>query len=116
MGVWGSFLAGAPTATACRVRTRVREMEGGGGRSLSSSILRAALTPRQASICDALMVGRGVSNAAIARQLGIAEDTVKGHLYRLFLIFRVTSRLQLVMELNRLGYQSPVTNGPVRID
>jgi DNA-binding CsgD family transcriptional regulator len=62
------------------------------------------MTPREAEICDALMTGRSISNAAIARQLGISIHTLRGHLYRLFLIFRVQSRLQLVMELHRLGY------------
>jgi DNA-binding NarL/FixJ family response regulator len=41
----------------------------------------------------------GSSNKSIARQLGIAEQTVKNHLSRLYERFDVTNRLELVLKL-----------------
>ena len=72
------------------------------------SILRAGMSPRQVEICDALTGGRlGTTNAELARMLGIAERTVKAHFNKLFLTFRVRNRVELLVELHRLGYLAP---------
>ena len=74
---------------------------------MNTSILRAGMTRRQVDICDALMGGMGIRNAELARNLGIKERTVKTYMHHLFLIFRVTTRAELVVELHRYGYSVP---------
>jgi DNA-binding CsgD family transcriptional regulator len=75
--------------------------------TLNTSILRAGMTARQVQLCDALMSSMGISNAELARKLGITEGTTRHHIHHLFLIFRVTTRAQLVVELHRYGYSVP---------
>jgi DNA-binding NarL/FixJ family response regulator len=53
------------------------------------------LTPRERQILAALM--KGESNKQIARDLGIAEQTVKNHLSQLYARFEVSSRLSLMV-------------------
>ena len=47
---------------------------------------------------------KGLRNVEIARQLGVAERTVKGYLTHLFVLFDVTNRTELV---GRLGQCLP---------
>ncbi|MDD3651331.1 response regulator transcription factor [Immundisolibacter sp.] len=56
-----------------------------------------ALTPREREI--ALLVGKGVSNKAIAQRLDITERTVKAHLGAVFSKLGVTGRLQLALRV-----------------
>jgi DNA-binding NarL/FixJ family response regulator len=50
----------------------------------------AGLTPREHEILG--LVAQGRSNAEIAKELGISEPTVKGHLWRLYRKIGVTNR------------------------
>ena len=56
------------------------------------------LTKREAEI--ALLVARGESNKEIARQLSLAERTIKAHLTVVFEKLNVRDRLQLALVLN----------------
>jgi DNA-binding NarL/FixJ family response regulator len=53
-----------------------------------------ALTERQLAVLGHLMQGR--SNKEIARELGMAEPTVKGHLVTIFRVLRVRNRAEAV--------------------
>ncbi|WP_457422141.1 response regulator [Roseateles sp. P5_E7] len=54
-----------------------------------------ALTQRQAEVLAELVKGR--SNKEIARELGMGEPTVKGHLVTIFRILRVRNRAEAAM-------------------
>jgi DNA-binding NarL/FixJ family response regulator len=54
-----------------------------------------ALTQRQAEVLAELVKGR--SNKEIARELGMSEPTVKGHLVTIFRILRVRNRAEAAM-------------------
>jgi DNA-binding NarL/FixJ family response regulator len=60
-----------------------------------------ALTPRERQILAALV--KGASNKQIAREVGIAEQTVKNHLSELYQRLGVTSRLGLVARAREHG-------------
>ncbi|MBI2766627.1 MAG: response regulator transcription factor [Chloroflexi bacterium] len=51
------------------------------------------LSPRETSVVR--LVARGMTNAQIARELGLRETTVKGYLERIFLKTGVDSRTSL---------------------
>jgi two-component system nitrate/nitrite response regulator NarL len=59
------------------------------------------LTPRQQQVLQALC--RGLSNKQIARELGMEEPTVKGHVSAAFRILNVVSRTQAVDAARRAG-------------
>jgi DNA-binding NarL/FixJ family response regulator len=54
----------------------------------------ALLSPKEQQIARAL--AEGLSNKRIAAKLGIAESTVKNHIYSIFRKCNVTSRIGLV--------------------
>src|SRR5712664_1441940 len=78
--------------------------------------------PRELQIIDLLL--QGCDNSEIARDLNIAERTVKAHFNRLFLRFGITSgikrvklatllyRRQLCLEANVTESASPVNERP----
>lgn len=73
-----------------------------------------SLRPREHSIVE--LIGRGYSNNAIGRELGITPETVKSHLKTLFRKLEVRKRAQAVTRAQELGYlrlsgghQSPTT-------
>jgi len=59
------------------------------------------LTPREAEILS--LIGQGMSNKAVARQLGISVHTVKFHLEALFAKLEATSRAEAVAKGLRGG-------------
>jgi LuxR family maltose regulon positive regulatory protein len=65
-----------------------------------------ALSPREIATID--LIGRGQSNKEIARTLGIAPETVKSHVKRIFLKLEVESRAQAVSRAHALGLISGV--------
>ena len=50
-----------------------------------------------------LLMGHGLSNKRIARQLSIAPETVKSHAKRIFLKLTVQTRAQAVYRASALG-------------
>ena len=56
----------------------------------------ATLTPRQSEIARGVM--RGLSNKAIARELGISHFTVRNHMTKLFQMLAIQSRAQLASQ------------------
>ncbi len=74
-----------------------------GMRDWSSEL--AALTDRERDVL--LEVARGGSNAEIARNLGLAELTVKSHLYHVMQKLHLSSRTQLVIIAYETGLVCP---------
>jgi DNA-binding NarL/FixJ family response regulator len=62
-------------------------------------LLRRGLTLREADVAE--LVGRGATNAEIARSLHVTEATVKTHLMRIYVKAGVSSRTQLALLLSR---------------
>ncbi len=60
-----------------------------------------ALTPRQADVYRA--AARGLPNKLIARELGIAESTVKTHLQTMYGLLGVRNRTELAYHASREG-------------
>lgn len=60
-----------------------------------------SLTPRQAEVLG--LVGRGLSNKMIGRQLGLSEHTVRGHVQGLLAVLGVTRRAEAVFKAQQLG-------------
>src|SRR5258708_7250116 len=61
----------------------------------------APLSARERTIV--LLMGHGLSNKRIARQLSIAPETVKSHAKRIFLKLTVQTRAQAVYRASALG-------------
>ena len=61
----------------------------------------ALLTDRERQVADA--VGRGLSNAEIARELHLSVPTVKAHVSRLFDKLHVTNRVQIAICVHHAG-------------
>jgi DNA-binding NarL/FixJ family response regulator len=62
------------------------------------------LTPRQAEVLPLLLAGK--SNKQICRDLGLAEGTVKSHIAAIFKALGVTTRVQAVLAVGRLGIKA----------
>jgi DNA-binding NarL/FixJ family response regulator len=61
------------------------------------------MTPRQAEILALLLQGK--PNKIISRELGLAESTVKIHITSILRALNVTTRVQAVIAVTRLGLQ-----------
>ena len=59
------------------------------------------LTPRQAEVLT--LVGRGLSNKMIGRNLGLSEHTVRGHVQGLLSVLGVTRRAEAVFKAQQFG-------------
>jgi DNA-binding NarL/FixJ family response regulator len=65
----------------------------------------AALTPRERQVLG--LLGRGMTNATIARELFLAEKTVKTHVSSILAKLRLADRTQAALYAARLGLASP---------
>ena len=88
----------SPSATASLIR-RVRA--GDEGRAERATARLARLTPREHEV--AVAVGRGLTNAEIARTLFLSVPTVKAHVSRLFDKLEVTNRVQIAICVHDAG-------------
>lgn len=64
-------------------------------RKLSRTFFDGPITPTEAKVVDDLMLGH--TNPQIAQSLGISIETVKTHLYRVFVKYGVENRTALVL-------------------
>jgi DNA-binding NarL/FixJ family response regulator len=64
----------------------------------------ASLTPREREVLG--LLGRGMTNAAIARELFVAEKTVKTHVSAILAKLRLADRTQAALYAARLGFPS----------
>jgi len=86
-----------------------REIMGGGeGRPPAApgaaGLAGLGLTPRQAEVLPLLLAGK--SNKQICRELGMAEGTVKSHIAAIFRALGVTTRVQAVLAVGKLGIKA----------
>lgn len=70
------------------------ELMPGAGREVPLADMSSLLSPKEQEIARAL--AEGLSNKQIAAKLGIAESTVKNHIYSIFKKCNVTSRMGLI--------------------
>ncbi len=89
----------SPSATRA-VLSRIRESSPD-GRGDDARRALDGLTDRERDV--ALEVGRGLSNAEIARRLHLSIPTVKAHVSRLFDKLQVTNRVQIAIVVHDAG-------------
>ena len=89
----------SPSATRA-VLSRIRESSPDGRGDEARRALET-LTDREREV--ALEVGRGLSNADIARELHLSVPTVKAHISRLFSKLDVTNRVQIAICVHDAG-------------
>ena len=89
----------SPKATRTLI-TRLRA-EPTGDRAAAASHRLEALTEREHEV--ALAVGRGLSNAEIAKELYLSIPTVKAHVSRLFDKLGATNRVQIAITVHDAG-------------
>ena len=60
-----------------------------------------SLTARQCEVLE--LLGRGLTNKAIGRQLDLSENTVRGHVQAILAVLQVTNRSEAAFAARRLG-------------
>lgn len=70
-------------------------------RTATPPSLEPKLTPRQQQVFDHLI--QGMPNKVIADRLGMAEGTVKTHLYTIYRLFGASNRVQVILKARELG-------------
>lgn len=86
-----------PWKTLQAVEHKRRKANGVLGQALQSLADAHRLTPKQVEVCKNVIAG--LSNAEIAREMGISEHTVKTHLKLVFERLSVESRTELVAKI-----------------
>lgn len=89
----------SPSVTRTLIRRLRDEPDDSASRTAEARL--ALLTDREREV--ALAVGRGLSNAEIARELHLSVPTVKAHVSRLFEKLQVTNRVQIAILVHDAG-------------
>ena len=99
----GKVEAGEPMLSPAITTRLIRQVtdHASDDRSASALALVKTLTDRERDV--ALAVGRGGSNAEIARQLHVSVATVKAHISHLFLKLDATNRVQVAICMHEAG-------------
>jgi DNA-binding NarL/FixJ family response regulator len=94
---------GDPMLSPSVTRTLIERLrtDAGDDRADAARTRLAVLTDREQDV--ALAVGRGLTNAEIARELHLSVPTVKAHVSRLFDKLRVTNRVQIAICVHDAG-------------
>jgi DNA-binding NarL/FixJ family response regulator len=93
---------GEPMLSPSVTRTLIERVRSGGDdRTTEAKARLDRLTDRELEV--ALAVGRGLSNADIARELYLSVPTVKAHVSRLFDKLAVTNRVQIAICVHDAG-------------
>ncbi len=71
--------------------------------SPSKKLAELRLTDRQKEVFKLILLGK--PNKVIARDLGVAESTIKSHVKPILQALNVSSRVQAIVEMGRLGVQ-----------
>jgi DNA-binding NarL/FixJ family response regulator len=83
-------------------------------RPAPASLQHLGLTARQLDVFK--LVGQGLSNKVICRELGLAERTVKAHVTAAMRVLGVSSRTQLALAAARLGLAAAETGTGARAE
>ena len=98
------------SATASAINDGIRcVMEGGScfpslsmnGKSLKSMPPDSELTARQLEVLSLLC--EGLSNKLIARELGVAENTIRGHVSAILAFLNISRRSQAIIAAQKIG-------------
>jgi DNA-binding NarL/FixJ family response regulator len=103
LGAIRAVAEGEPMLSPSVTRTlidRIRD-DNGDGRADSARARLGVLTDREQDVARA--VGRGLTNAEIARELRLSVPTVKAHVSRLFDKLQVTNRVQIAICVHDAG-------------
>jgi len=94
---------GDPMLSPSVTRTLIDRLRTGpdGERAAAATVRLGLLTDREREV--AFAVGRGLSNAEIARELHLSVPTVKAHVSRLFDKLAVTNRVQIAICVHEAG-------------
>jgi DNA-binding NarL/FixJ family response regulator len=94
---------GDPMLSPSVTRTLIDRLRDGSGDDRAEAARRRlrVLTEREQDV--ALAVGRGLTNAEIARELHLSVPTVKAHVSRLFDKLQVTNRVQIAICVHDAG-------------
>lgn len=93
---------GDPMLSPSATQALIRQVRAGAEPKEADAAARLAdLTERERDV--ALAVGRGLSNAEIARELYLSVPTVKAHVSRLFEKLQVTNRVQIAICVHDAG-------------
>lgn len=68
------------------------------------------LTQREREVL--VLIARGAGNAAISRELGISQKTVRNHVSNIFTKLRVADRAQAIIKAREAGMASTATAAP----
>lgn len=79
----------------------VAEAAGGPGEGAGAAVAGSDFSERQRDVLLRLLQGK--ANKVIARELGIAEGTVKAHLWSVYQLLGVNSRAQAMCRVHALG-------------
>ena len=79
----------------------LRHVSESGSHASGSGLAMPDLSERQRAVLLRLLHGK--ANKVIARELGIAEGTVKAHLWSVYQLLGVTSRAQAMCRVHELG-------------
>jgi DNA-binding NarL/FixJ family response regulator len=105
-------VAKGDTLLAPPIAKRLVESQLGGARSALQPRF-ATLTERERDIARRL--ARGLSNAALAHELGLSEATIKTHVTRLLSKLGVRSRVQAVVLAYESGFVRPGHTGDIEL-
>jgi DNA-binding NarL/FixJ family response regulator len=105
-------VAKGDTLLAPPIAKRLVERQLGGARAALRPRFHA-LTERERDIVRRL--ARGLSNAALARELGLSEATIKTHVTRLLTKLGVSSRVQAVVLAYESGFVRPGHTGEMEL-
>ncbi|WP_412079111.1 response regulator [Streptomyces xanthophaeus] len=101
--------AGDPVLSPAVTRRLIDQVAGGSGQDTRAASARERLAPlagREREV--ALAVGRGLSNAEIARELHLALPTVKTHVSRILTRLHLNNRVQIAL----LVHDANAADGP----
>ena len=98
-----AVVEGDPMLSPSVTRTLIERIRGDSGddRGEVARLQLGVLTGREHEV--ALAVGRGLTNAEIARELNLSVPTVKAHVSRLFDKLQVTNRVQIAICVHDAG-------------
>jgi LuxR family maltose regulon positive regulatory protein len=97
----GSLEPGLRAFSLCFADAMQRPSDACSPSSLQNAPEPVSLTPRERDVLRA--IGEGRTNKAIAKQQGVAPETVKSHIKHIFAKLGVERRAQAVSKAERLG-------------